>query len=439
MRLPTHHYLATLLIAASALLGLLPGALAQPRYDLVLKGGHVIDPKNRVDEVIDVAIAGGKIARLAANIPATEAKRAVNVSGLYVTPGLIDIHVHVYAGTGTPDAYAGDRSLYPDGFTFRSGVTTVCDAGTSGWRNFPDFKQRVIDRVQTRVLAWVNIEGWGMAGDAVQQDAREMNADSAARCVRENPGIVIGIKTAHYVGPDWAALDGAIAAGKMADVPVMVDYGGGHPNRPFWQALEKMRPGDIYTHMYGQPRPLLDDQGNIRPEFVKARQRGVIFDVGHGAGSFLFRQAVPAIGKGFGPDSISTDLHSLNMNAGMKDILNVMSKLLNIGLPIEDVIRRATLNPATEIKRPELGTLSPGADADVAVLRLLNGDFGFVDSDGAAMAGNRKLQAELTIRGGRVVWDLNGITRDDWRKLPKNYGPQGDDSWDATTEHPKRP
>lgn len=412
---------------AATLLGYLPGtALAQPKYDLLLKGGHVVDAKNRIDSVMDVAIAGGKVARVASGIPAADAKRSVDVSGLYVVPGLIDIHVHVYAGTGKANAYAGDRSVYPDGFTFRNGVTTVVDAGSSGWRNFPDFKQRVIDRSETRVLAWLNIEGYGMENDTVQQDAREMDAQSTSRCVLEYPDAIVGIKTAHYVGPDWAALDGAVAAGKIANVPVMVDYGGGHPNRPFPQALQKMRPGDIYTHMYGQPRPLLDDQGNIRPEFVKARERGIIFDVGHGAGSFLYRQAVPAIAKGFVPDSISTDLHILNMNEGMKDILNVMSKLLNIGLPLQDVIRRATLNPATEIKRPALGTLSVGTGADVAVLRVLKGDFGLVDSNGARMAGSQKLQAEITVRAGRVVWDLNGLTRDDWRTLPKNYGPQGD-------------
>jgi dihydroorotase len=290
--------------------------------------------------VADVGIVNGEVARIAENIPAADAKKALDVTGLYVTPGLVDIHVPVYAGTGIPDAYAGDRALYPDGYTFRSGITTVCDAGSSGWRNFTDFKHRVIDCVRTRVLAWVNIEGYGMENAAVQQDARQMDAYSAAQCVREYPDIVIGIKTAHYVGPDWAALDGAVAAGTMANVPVMVDYGGGHPNRPFPEALEKMRPGDIYTHMCGEPRPLLDDAGNVRPEYVEARKRGVLFDVGHGEGSFLFRQAVPAIAKGFVPDSISTDMHSGNVNGAMQNILVVMSKLINIGMPLQDVIRR---------------------------------------------------------------------------------------------------
>lgn len=414
-------------------------AAAQPRYDLLLKGGHVIDAKNNIDRVLDVAVANGKIARVGAEIPATDARKSVNVSGLYVTPGLIDIHVHAYAGTGRANSYAGDWGLYPDTYSFRTGVTTVCDAGTSGWRNFPDFKDRVIDRSKTRVLAWINIEAYGMENAAVQQDPRNMDADAAARCVRDYPDIIIGIKTAHYAGPDWSALDGAIAAGTVANVPIMVDYGPGHPKRPFSEALKKMRPGDIYTHCYGRPRPLLDDDGNLRPEFIEARKRGVLFDVGHGEGSFLFRQAVPAIAKGFVPDSISTDMHAGNMNGAMKDILNVMSKLMCIGMSMEDVVRRTTWNSAKEIKRPELGNLSVGAVADIAVLRLEKGNFGFVDVNGGRMAGTQKIVAEMTIRNGRVAWDLDGLTREDWRKLPANYGVQGDDSWDGTIAHRPQP
>ena len=161
----------------------------------------------------------------------------------------------------------------------------------------------------------------------------------------------------------------------------------------------------------------------------------MIFDVGHGGGSFLFRQAVPAVKQGFVPDSISTDLHITSMNAGMKGMLNVMSKFLNIGMPLDDVILRSTWNPAKEIKREELGHLSVGALADVTVLRVSEGQFGFVDVNGARMKGNKLLQAELTLRDGRVVWDLNGMTRDDWATLPKNYGSQGDASWDATIGH----
>ncbi len=416
-------------------------ALAAPasaqRYDLLLKGGHVLDAKNKLNRVADVAIAEGKIARVAANIPASEAKRAVDVSGLYVTPGLVDIHVHVYAGTGMRGAYSGDNSVYPDDHTFRSGVTTVVDAGSSGWRNFPDFKDRVIDRVRTRVLALLNIVGRGMGGNPIEQDTTDMDPEATARRAREFPQVVVGIKTAHYQGPEWVAVERAVEAGKLSDLPVMVDFGCltpcvFRPERPYQELVtSKLRPGDISTHMYLVAVPMLDENNKVNAYLLEARRRGVIFDVGHGGGSFLFRQAVPAVEQGLVPDSISTDLHIGSMNAGMKDMLNVMSKFLNMGMTLEAVVRCSTLNPAREIKRPDLGHLSEGAEADVAVLRLLKGDFGFVDTYGARMSGTQKLEAELTVRGGRVVWDLNGRTRDAWRQLGK-YARQGDPSWDGT-------
>jgi len=404
---------------------------AQTSYDLLLKGGHVIDGKNHISAVMDLAIKDGKIAAVAADIPATQALKTVDVSGLYVTPGLIDMHVHVYAGTGKRGAYCGDNSVYPDGFTFRSGVTTVADAGSSGWRNFPDFKDRVIDRSKTRVLAFLNIVGAGMAG-AVEQDTNEMDAKSAAMMAEEYKDIIVGIKTAHYAGPEWIAVERAVEAGTLAHIPVMVDFGTFRPERPFQDlVLHKLRPGDIYTHTYLSWVPMLDAQGKILPYLFEARKRGIIFDVGHGGGSFLFRQAVPAMRQGFGPDSISTDLHISSMNAGMKDMLNVMSKFLNIGMPLDEVILRSTWTPAKEIHHEDLGNLTVGSVADVAVLRVEQGHFGFVDTYGARMQGTQKLECELTIRNGRVVWDLNGITREDWDKLG-NYLAQGDGRWDGT-------
>jgi dihydroorotase len=405
--------------------------LAQSSYDLLLKGGHVIDGKNKISAVMDVAIANGKIAQIAADIPAAQAVKVVDVSGLYVVPGLIDMHVHVYAGTGQRGAYNGDNSVYPDGFTFRSGVTTVADAGSSGWRNFPDFKDRVIDRSKTRVLAFLNIVGKGMAG-AVEQDLTEMDPKAAAEMAARYKDIIVGIKTAHYAGPEWTPVEHAVEAGTLANIPVMVDFGTFRPERPFQElVLKKLRPGDIYTHTYLGWVPILDDQGHLLPYLLEARRRGVIFDVGHGGGSFLFRQAIPAMRQGFGPDSISTDLHIGSMNAGMKDMLNVMSKFLNMGMPIDEVILRSTWTPAREIHHEELGNLSVGSVADVAVLRVQQGHFGFVDTYGARLQGAQKLECELTIRNGRVVWDLNGITREDWDKLG-NYLAQGDARWDGT-------
>lgn len=413
-------------------------AMGQQQYDLLLKGGHVIDGKNKVSAVRDVAISGGKIAVVAANIPASSAHKVVNVAGLYVTPGLVDMHVHVFAGTGERNSYAGDNSVYPDGHTFRAGVTTVVDAGCPGWRNFPDFKERIIGRSRTRVLAFLNIVGHGMRGGKFEQNTEDMDAKAAAECALANKDTVVGIKTAHYTAPDWVGVDRAVEAGTLANLPVMVDFGSFLPERPFQElVLKKLRPGDIYTHQYLGAVPMLDDSGRVLPYLFEARKRGIIFDAGHGGGSFLFRQAVPAMKQGFIPDSISTDLHITSMNAGMKDMLNVMSKFLNMGMPLDDVILRSTWHPAREIKREELGHLSPGAPADVSVLRLHKGEFGFVDVYGARLRGTRKLECELTVREGLVVYDLNGITREDWDKLG-NYTSQGDRRWDGTIGGPVR-
>src|SRR6266571_3046111 len=415
-----------------SLILLLGSAAVAQEYDLLLKGGHVIDGKNNINAVRDVAIRGGKIAEVAAAIDPAKAHKVVNVAGLYVTPGLVDIHVHVYAGTGQRGAYSGDLSVYPDGFTFRSGVTTVVDAGSSGWRNFPDFKDRVIDRAKTRVLALLNIVGNGMGGEAIEQNVSDMDASATASQAKKYKDTVVGIKSAHFRGPEWICVERAVEAGNMANVPVMVDFGTFRPERPFQDlVLKKLRPGDIYTHTYLGAVPMLDDAGKVNKYLFEARQRGIIFDVGHGGGSFLFRQAAPAVKQGFIPDSISTDLHTGSMNAGMKDMLNVMSKFLNMGMPLDDVVVRSTWNPAREIKREEFGNLSVGAPADVAVLRVEKGSFGFVDTLGARMKGTQKLVCELTVHNGMVVYDLNGLTRQDWNKLG-NYSSQGDRRWDGT-------
>ena len=411
----------------------------QQKYDLLLKGGHVIDPRNRINAVRDVAIAGGKVAAVAARINPAEALKVVDVAGLYVTPGLIDIHVHVFAGTGERGSYAGDNSLYPDGFTLRNGVTTVVDAGCAGWRNFEDFKQRVIDRSRTRVLAFLNIVGHGMRGGKFEQNLEDMEVKPTADLALRHKGLIIGVKTAHYAGPEWAPVERAVEAGTIANIPVMVDFGTNRPERPLAELVtQKLRPGDIYTHLYSGLRNEQLESGKVNPALFEGRKRGVIFDVGHGGGSFLWRVAVPAVKEGFLPDSISTDLHIGSMNAGMKDMLNVMDKFLALGLSLEDVVLRSTWNPAKQIRREELGHLSPGASADIGVFRLEKGSFGFVDMYGARLKGTQKLAAELTLRDGKVVYDLNGITRPDWTTLPPDYRQTGDSRWDAVSPAPVR-
>ncbi len=402
------------------------------QYDLLLRGGHLIDPRNRIDAVRDVAIRAGKIAAVGEKIDPALALKSVDVSGLYVTPGLVDIHVHVFAGTGERRSYAGDNSVYPDRFTFRAGVTAVADAGCAGWRNFEDFKRLIIDRARTRVFAFLNIVGHGMRGVRYEQDLADMQPSPTAEMAMRHKGLIVGIKTAHYMGRDFTAVDRAVEAGSIANVPVMVDFGRAYPEKSLAELLtKKLRPGDIYTHVYSGLRGELDPSGRANPALFEGRKRGVIFDVGHGGGSFVWRVAVPIIHEGFLPDSISTDLHAGNVNGAMKDMLGVMSKFLALGMPLDEVIVRSTWNPAREIRQEQLGHLSVGAPADIAVLRLERGDFGFMDVYGARLRGDRKLSCEMTLRDGKIVYELNGLSRPDWVTLPKNYRSTGDPRWDG--------
>ncbi|MEX2574568.1 MAG: amidohydrolase/deacetylase family metallohydrolase [Balneolaceae bacterium] len=385
-------------------------------YDLLLKGGHVIDPKNDIDSPMDVAIKDGIIARVAAGISERDAEQVVDVSGLYVTPGLIDLHSHNYYGTEPNRSYSnGFNAIPPDGFTFRSGVTTVVDVGGAGWRNFRHFKEQVIDRSQTRVLAFVNIVGEGMSG-IHESNINDMDPRMTARAASRHSEIV-GVKIAHFTGPEWrTTIQRAVEAGTLADVPVMVDFGGGRPSIEEL-FMELLRPGDIFTHVYHpgpHKEPVVDEDGRVKPFVFEAEKKGIVFDVGHGGGSFLFAHAIPSVEQGLLPTTISTDIHVGSMNAGMKDMANVMSKFINMGMSLQDVVLRSTWNPAMAIKTPELGHLSEGAEADIAVFRLQDGDFGFVDSREFKMQGSQKLETELTVRAGRIVWDLNGLSSPVW-------------------------
>jgi dihydroorotase len=393
-----------------------------PEFDLLIKGGHVIDAKNGIDAVMDVGVAGAKISRVAANIDPKLAKSVVDATGLYVVPGLIDIHSHVFFGT-EKDSYLsnGDSAVPPDNHSFRNGQTTLVDVGGAGWRNFPQFKEQVIDRARTRVLSFLNIVGSGMKGGPVEQNLTDMDARLTAIRIRQHPGVIVGIKVAHYSGPEWDPVLRAVAAGTEANVPVMIDFGGHTPPLPLDDLLLKhLRPGDILTHTYASVRgriPIVDENGKVRPYVWEARKRGIIFDVGHGGGSFLFRQAVPATKQGFYPDVISTDLHTGSMNSGMKDILNTMSKFLNLGMSLQDVVKANTSKAADVIKRPDLGHIGAGGEADIAVLNLRRGKFGFIDTGGSKFIGDQKLECELTVKGGQVMWDLNGLSRPMWTEV----------------------
>jgi dihydroorotase len=409
-------------------------AQASAGYDFLIKGGRLVDPRNRLSTVRDVAIKDGKIAAIAENLPASRALKAIDATGLYVTPGLVDIHVHMYPGEKKNDYAGGDWSVYPDGFTLRSCVTTVADAGSSGWRNFEDFKSRVIDQSKTRVTAFLNIVGAGMGSGPIEQNLSDMEVKPTADMALKHKGLVVGIKSAHFNGPEWTPYERAIEVGRLADIPVMVDFGGNvKAGRTLDDLLTRyFRPGDIYTHMYGGVRGEQDPATKgPSPAMIGGRQRGVFFDVGHGGSSFRWSTAVPLMKAGFVPDSISTDLHTASMNAGMKDMLNVMGKFLAMGMAVDDVIARSTWNPAREIKREDLGHLSVGAAGDIAVLRLEKGRFGFVDPVGGRMDAAHRLSCEMTLRDGRVVYDLNGMTGERWDTLPPGAR-GGDPRWDYT-------
>jgi dihydroorotase len=384
-------------------------------YSIVIKDGHVVDPKNNIDGVTDIAIADGKIALVAKNIDAKKAVQVVNAKGLYVTPGLIDIHSHNFYGTEPDHAYSnGTSALPPDGFTFRSGVTTVVDAGGSGWRSFPLFKQNVIDNAQTRVLAMLNIVGEGMRGGPYEQNTNDMDSKMTAIVAKMYPDIIVGVKVAHFNGHEWTPVDRAVEAGKIADIPVMIDFGGSQPPLSIEELFMKhLRPGDIFTHAFGQlggRESIVDTNTNkVKPFVFEAQKRGIVFDVGYGGISFAFSQAIPALKDGFLPNSISTDIHTGSMNNAMKDQTNVMSKFLAMGMKLQDVIKASTWNPANEIKRPDLGNLSVGAEADVAILNLRSGKFGMFDYKGYKIETDKKFECEMTIKGGKIVYDLDGI------------------------------
>jgi len=395
---------------------LLPCLTKGQIYSIVIKGGHLIDPKNNINGVMDVAVKDGRVSLIAKSIDEKEGIQVVNAKGLYVTPGLIDIHSHVFYGTNPDQQYMnGPNAVIPDGFTFRVGVTTVVDAGSSGWRSFPAFKRQIIDISQTRVLAFLNIVGEGMRGGPFEQNLKDMDPELTSEFARKNANYIVGIKLAHFEGPDWTPLDRTVEAGKLANVPVMIDFGSSNPPLSLEALLMKhLRPGDIFTHCFAQlangREYIVDPQTNkLKPFVWDAYKRGIIFDIGYGGISFAFSQAIPAIESGLFPNTISTDLHIGSMNGAMKDLLTTMSKFIALGMDLQTVIKASTWIPARVIKREELGNLSVGSDADITILNLRNGRYGLFDYTGYKIETDKKLECEMTIRNGKIVYDLNGI------------------------------
>jgi dihydroorotase len=401
---------------------------ASPPYDLLLKGGRVIDPRNNIDGKRDIAIMGNTIAGVEADINPALAAKVVDVSRFLVTPGILDIHMHAYH-TRAPEVGSEGLSVVADAHTLKSGVTTTVDTGTAGAKHIRHFKQTVIDRAKTRIFAYVNITSGGMLGEW-EQDPRTFDAELAAAAAEAYSDVCVGIKTAHYwthqpyddAHPTWAAVDGAIQAAALCKMHVMYDFWPRIPERSYEELiLKKARPGDIHTHVYAQQFPIINDAGKVNPFMFEARKRGVIFDLGHGAGSFWFRNGARAIADGFWPDSISTDLHTGNVHGVVIDMQTTMSKVLCMGVPLPDVIRMSTINPAVEIGHPELGHLSVGACADVAVFDVREGQFSYIDCGKARMNGDKKFECQFTVRNGEIVFDPGGLAAPAWPDAPAAY------------------
>jgi dihydroorotase len=377
--------------------------------DLLIKGGHVIDPKNQVDGIFDVGVSGGKIILIAKTLEATNAAKVIDASGMYVVPGLIDIHTHDFYGPDSTRNYCeGNKSVLPDAFSFQSGVTTVVDAGSSGWRDFPVFKKTIIDHSKTRVLAFLNIVGGGMRGSHFEQDSFDMDGSRTAAEAKLYPACIVGIKLAHYEGHGWKAVNESMIAGNLSHLPVMIDFGENSVPMSIRELfLDHMRPGDVFTHCFAElkGREFIVDTGSKKlKSFVwDARKKGVCFDVGYGAISFSFAQALPAVRQGFYPNTISTDMHAAS-KLKLADMQKIMSEFLSMGMPLQEVIKSVTWNPAREIHHEELGNISTGAIADIAILRLSNEKVNYYDNSGYSFNGSGKFKTVFTIREGEIVY-----------------------------------
>ena len=379
---------------------------AGKRFDLLIRGGRVIDPSQDLDAVRDVGIAGGKIARIEANIPGDEALEVIEAGGKIVTPGLIDIHTHVFP-------YVGPYGIEPDPYCLHRGVTTAVDAGTSGAFSFPAFRKFTIERATTRIRALLHVVSIGMIAGGTPnmgelEDLRYCVPKIAIEEVNKNRDLIVGLKirfSRGYTGPnDYEGMKRAREAADEVRLPLMIHIGWAHTALPRLLAL--MKKGDVVTHSFnGRPNGIIDEGGKLLPEVIEARQRGVLFDVGHGAGSFSFDTMERCLQQDFLPDTISSDLYSANINGPVYDLVTTLSKFLMLGLNLRQVIERATARSARVFDfGAEIGTLRTGAEADVSVLELREGEFVFTDSGGSTRTGGQKIEPVVTIRGGAVYY-----------------------------------
>jgi dihydroorotase len=374
-------------------------------YDLLIKNGHVIDPSQNLSAIRDVAIARGKVALLAPAIPESSARQVLDARGKIVTPGLIDLHVHVYDGVAPLGIPADPNCI-------AKGVTTVLDAGSAGAHTFPGLRKYVINVVDTRVLALLNISVVGQStlsndnpwGELI--DLRLANPKLAIRTIEDNRDVILGVKirlTENIAGRhDLDALRLAREVSGAVGLPIMVHIGGTFSTLP--KILDLLRKGDVITHSYraGQGG-ILDANMRVLPEVRRAVANGIRLDVGHGAGSFGWDVADAALRQDLAPGTISSDVHQFNVHGPVLDLATTLSKFLHLGMPLEDVIARATVNPANTFGFPKgLGSLAPGSEGDVAVFQLAEGDFVLFDSIRQSRVVHRRLLPVATVKGGRI-------------------------------------
>jgi dihydroorotase len=377
-------------------------------FDLLIKGGKVIDPSQNLEEERDVAIRDGKIIRLERDIPANQARQVLNAAGLIVTPGLIDVHVHVLP-------YVGETGTEPDPCCIGRGVTTVVDAGTAGAFTLPALRKFVAEKAETRIRALVHIVAIGMVvaitpGMEELGDLRFCDPKRAVRAAAENKDLVLGFKIRidrKFTIPgnnDIEAMKRARMASDDASLPLTIHIGGSYT--PLKEFLALLKQGDIVTHVYNpRPNSILDESGRLLPEVLEAQRRGVLFDIGHGRTNFSFRIAEKCLAQGLVPYTISSDVSNGSVRGPVFDLVTTMSKLMMLGMSLREVIERTTMNAARALNFGlEIGTLKPGAEADVTVLQLRSGEFSFIDSEGQNRTAGQKLEAAVTVRAGRVFY-----------------------------------
>ncbi len=372
-------------------------------FDLILRGGRVIDPSQRLDAVADVAFAGGKVAAIGSELKADTSTEVRDVSGYIVTPGLIDLHTHVYWG-GT------SLGIDAEQFCRSSGVTTAVDTGSAGPGNFAGFRKHVIEPSQVRILAYLHVSHAGIYGfsDRVMvgesEELRLMNPIDAVEVAEANRDLIIGIKVRvgrYSSGTSGIVpLDIALEVADQVGMPLMVHID--HPPPSYEDVLARLRPGDILTHAFRPfPNTPTTAQGTVKRIVLEARERGVLFDIGHGKGSFAFKTARAMLANGFLPDTISSDIHALCIDGPAFDQVTTLSKFLCMGMPLSDVVASSTVNAAMALRRPELGSLKAGSVGDATILSIRQGRFDYVDVVGEHLTGERKICSEGAVIGGR--------------------------------------